>query len=83
MKILIFSHLTPRLQELLYLAKLFKEQGSYKYGWAKDTAIFLRKSYTSRVTRLNTVQDLNNFIPQKPAEQIATNLPLIAPKVKR
>ena len=55
MRISIFSHLTPRLQELLYLAKSFKDQGSYKYCWAKDTAVFLRKSDTSRVIRLNTV----------------------------
>ena len=39
MKILIFSHLTPMLQELLYLAKSYKEQGSYKYCWAKDIAV--------------------------------------------
>ena len=56
-----FSHLTPRLQELLYLAKSFKEQGSYKYCWAKDTAVFLRKSDSSRVIRLNTVQDLEQL----------------------
>ena len=61
MRISIFSHLTPRLQELLYLAKSFKEQGSYKYCWAKDTAVFLRKSDSSRVIRLNTVQDLEQL----------------------
>ena len=61
MRISIFSHLTPRLQELLYLAKTFKEQGSYKYCWAKDTAVFLRKSDSSRVIRLNTVQDLEQL----------------------
>ena len=61
MNISIFSHLTPRLQELLYLAKSFKEQGSYKYCWAKDTAVFLRKSVSSRVIRLNTLQDLEEL----------------------
>ena len=61
LRISIFSHLTPRLQELLYLAKSFKEQGSYKYCWAKDTAVFLRKSDSSRVIRLNTVQDLEEL----------------------
>ena len=39
MKILTFSHLTPMLQELLYLAKSYKEQGSYKYCWAKATTV--------------------------------------------
>ena len=61
LRISIFSHLTPRLQELLYLVKSFKEQGSYKYCWAKDTAIFLRKSDSSRVIRLNTVEDLEEL----------------------
>ena len=61
MRISIFSHLTPGLQELLYLAKSFKEQGSYKYCWAKDTTLFLRKSDSSRVIRLNTVQDLEQL----------------------
>ena len=65
MKISIFSHLTPRLQELLYLAKSFKEQGSHKYCWAKDTAVFLRKSHSSRVIRLNTVQDLEELCQSK------------------
>ena len=31
LKISIFSHLTPRLQELFYLAKSVKEQDNYKY----------------------------------------------------
>ena len=61
MRISIFSHLTPRLQELLYLAKSFKVQESYKYCWAKETAVFLRKSDSSRVIRLNTVQDLEQL----------------------
>ena len=61
MRILIFSHLTPRLQELLYLAKSFKEQGSHKYCSTKDTAVFLRKSDSSKVIRLNTVQDLEEL----------------------
>ena len=65
MKISILSHFTPRLQELLYLAKSFKEQGNYKYCWAKDTAVFLRKSDSSRVIRLNTVQDLEELCQSK------------------
>ena len=52
---------TPRLQELLYLTKSWKEQGSYKYCWPKDIAVFLRKSDSSRVIRLNPVQDLEEL----------------------
>ena len=58
---LLAGNLMPRLQELLYLAKSFKEQGSYKYCWDKDTAVFLRKSDSSRAIRLNTVQDIEQL----------------------
>ena len=58
LKISIFSHLTPRLQELFYLAKSVKEQDNYKYCLAKDTAIYLRKSDNSRAIKLTSFQDI-------------------------
>ena len=58
LKISIFSHLTPRLQELFYLAKSVKEQDNYKYCWAKDTAIYSRKSDNSRAIKLTSFQDI-------------------------
>ena len=58
LKISIFSHLTPRLQELFYRAKSVKEQDNYKYCWAKDTAIYLRKSDNSRAIKLTSFQDI-------------------------
>jgi 3-methyladenine DNA glycosylase AlkD len=56
--ILIFNHLTPRLQELLYEAKKHLVTHRYKFCWAKGWAIFLRKTDNSRVIKLNTMQDL-------------------------
>ena len=74
---------SENLNDPLYSAKSFKEQGSSKYCWAKDTAIFLRKSDSSRVMRHNTVQDLQELRHSEAAEQLATKLPLIAPKAKQ
>lgn len=61
MRISIFSHLTPRLQELLHSAKQFQEEAGYKYCWAKDTAIFMRKTESSKVLRLNTAEELEEL----------------------
>ena len=58
LNITIYSHLTPRLQELLRNAKTFQQDHGYKYCWAKDTAVFLRQADGSRVHRLNTSEDL-------------------------
>jgi hypothetical protein len=55
-RILIFNHLTPRLQELLYEAKKHRATHGCKFCWAKGWAIFLRKTDDSRVIRLNTMQ---------------------------
>ena len=60
-KIQIYSHLTPRLQELLHLAKMFQAQEGYKFCWAKGTAIFLRKTESSKPIRLNTNEDLKQL----------------------
>ena len=58
LRISIFSHLTPRLQEIFYLAKSIKEHDNYKYCWAKDTAIYLRKSDNSRAIEITSLQDI-------------------------
>ena len=58
LRISIFSHLTSRLQEIFYLAKSVKEHDNYKYCWAKDTAIYLRKSDNSRAIKITSLQDI-------------------------
>lgn len=60
-KIRIFNHLTPRLQELLHSAKIFQAQESYKFCWAKGTAVFLRKTENAKPIRLNTAEDLEQL----------------------
>ena len=39
----LFDHLTPRLQSLLVEAKTVKVPYKWKYCWAKESAIYLRK----------------------------------------
>ena len=53
----MFIRLMPRLHELFHPAKSVKEQDNYKYCWAKDTAIYLRKSDNRKVTKLTSLQD--------------------------
>ena len=43
-RIEIYDHLTPELQELLHSANNFKTQHDYKFCWAKNGAVFLRKN---------------------------------------
>lgn len=60
-RILIFPHLTPRLQDLLRAAKEHQNAYNYKWCWAKDTGIFLHKTDTSGVIRLKSINDLRNL----------------------
>ena len=47
-RVRIFDHLTPKKQHLLFEAKRFKEQNQYRFCWAKNSTIYLRKSEGSR-----------------------------------
>ena len=60
----IYDHLTPKLQELLHSANNFKTQHGYKFCWARNAAIFLRKTETSRPIRLTKMDDLLKLAPQ-------------------
>ena len=60
----IYEQLTPKLQKLLHSAKNFKTQHGYKFCWAKNAAIFLRKNETSRPIMVKTMDDLVNLMQQ-------------------
>ena len=60
-RIRIYSHLMPRLQELLYAAKAHQNMHSYKWCWSKGIAIFLRKTDTSTAIRLESLGDLSKL----------------------
>ena len=56
--IILYDHLTPRLQELLYESKKFKDAKSYSYCWAKNGLVFLRKTDSSTPLKLKSLEDL-------------------------
>lgn len=57
----IYDHLTPRLQELLYEAKNYQKANHFKFCWAKKRCIYLRKSETEDVIKLNNLRDLTDL----------------------
>jgi hypothetical protein len=64
-RISMFDHLTPRLQNLLYEAKRFKTTKGYKFCWARNNQIYLRKSDYTGVIRIKTLQVLANLNENK------------------
>ncbi|XP_068756695.1 uncharacterized protein [Montipora capricornis] len=48
----IFDHLSPRLQQVLYEAKKFKDRNNYQYCWAKDSVVYLRRDSESRPIKI-------------------------------
>ena len=62
----VLCRLTPRLQELLYVAKSHQTNYYYKYYWAKESTIFLRKTDGFRVIKLGTKEDLDNIRLREP-----------------
>ena len=60
-RIRMFDHLTPRLQNL-YEAKRFKTTNGFKFCWARNNQVYLRKSDNAGLICVNTLQDLSNLI---------------------
>ena len=60
----LYDHLTPRLQELLFESKKFKDANSYKYCWAKNGFVYLRKTDTSSPVKLCRLEDLQGVASQ-------------------
>ena len=60
----IYDHLTPKLQQLLHSANNFKTQHGYRFCWAKNSVVFLRKSETSRPVKVKTMDDFMKLTPQ-------------------
>lgn len=61
-RLIFFSdHLTKSNKSLLQRAKLASDR-SYKYVWAKNCSIMLRKSDSSKIIHISTNVDLNKII---------------------
>lgn len=57
----LYDHLTPRLQELLFESKKYKNANNFKFCWAKNGAVCLRKTETSTVIKLTSLDELNEL----------------------
>ena len=53
----LYNHLTPKLQDLLD-SKNFKD-ANFKYCWAKNGFVFLRKTDNSTPLKLKSLEDLS------------------------
>uniref|UniRef100_A0A8D9B304 FP protein C-terminal domain-containing protein n=1 Tax=Cacopsylla melanoneura TaxID=428564 RepID=A0A8D9B304_9HEMI len=56
--IFINEHLAPKRKQLLMQAKVKKNDKNYKFLWTKGGKIFVRKSESSRVIPIRTLDDL-------------------------
>lgn len=55
------EHLTPRLKELFFHCRKFKEANNYKFAWVKDGKIFIRENENSKVIRIVSTDELINL----------------------
>ena len=60
-RVRIFDHLTLKKQHLLFEAKRFKEQNQYRFYWAKNSTIYLRKNEGSRPIKITDIGSLRRL----------------------
>jgi len=71
LKIMIFNHLTPKMQDIFRLAKEHKTKYEYKYCWARDSGVFLRKADDTKVIKINSYLCLNRLLRSDEGESTA------------
>lgn len=52
------EHLIPKVKEVFYHCRKFKEANNYKFAWVKDGKIFIRENENSKVIRIVNTDDL-------------------------
>lgn len=57
----IFDHLTAKKQQLLYEAKKLKERDRYRFCWAKNSIVYLRKDEVSRAIKITDMDCLRRL----------------------
>ena len=57
----LFDHLTPLLQQLLADSKKFQKRNGFKFCWAKNFVVYLRRTDVSRPIQIKCHNDLMNF----------------------
>ena len=61
----LFDHLTPLPQQLLADSKKFQKRNGFKFCWAKNFIIYLRRTEDSRPIQIKCHNDLVNFANQE------------------
>ena len=60
-QIRVYDHLTPKTQDLLFQASICKRAYQFKFCWAKNGFVFLRKSESSPIVKLHCIEDLRTL----------------------
>ena len=60
-RVRIFDHLTPKKQKLLFEAKKLTERDHYRFCWAKNSVIYLKKDEGSRAIKITDVDCLQRL----------------------
>lgn len=58
----IFDHLTPKKQKLLFETKKLKERDHYRFCWAKNSVIYLKKDEGSRAIKITDMDCLRRLV---------------------
>lgn len=53
------EHLAPEIKNLFFHARKAKSELNFKFCWTRDGKIFLRKNESSKIYRINSLDDLN------------------------
>lgn len=57
-KIMVYEHLTPKMQDLHYKCRSFQRENSYKHCWVKNSKIYLRHDDSSKAICVKSYEDL-------------------------
>ena len=71
----LFDHLTPLLQQLLADSKKFQKRNGFKFCWAKNFIIYLRRTEDSLPIQIKCHNDLVNFANQKGLPMYLSQIP--------
>ena len=68
----LFDHLTPPLQQLLADSKNFLKRNGFKFCWAKNFIIYLRRTEDSRPIQIKCHNELVNSANQEGLPALST-----------
>ena len=62
----LYDHLTPQTQKLYFEAKKYKQANNFAYCWVKNGIVQLRKTPSSTIIRMRSMEDLNALMTDNP-----------------